>query len=343
MCHGIIQNAQGSSSNDHGKWHSRMGHPSDWQTRMIITQGLAPKKAANPRRPKTRCDTCLATQTRAHPVPRNPEPSGEQVVQVDYVPIERKARIGWKDELCVYVYAVRASKLTMVYPVRGASAREAVQTLEDFLILATNNWKVRLTCVQYDQGTQFLAREWNWMCNKHGVGHRQFPTNAQAMNGQAERVQGILINNMRAIMRDTATPTAFWPLAIQTVAWIYNRTPHRTLRGKTPWEVATGEKPDLRITRVFGCKAYVQIPKGERQGKTDNPTWQGILVGYSETSPEWIILDPISRWLRIAYHVEFDETSPGWPLLGLTIGNSDPENIYSVGPMPWRQDVSAPL
>ncbi len=200
-------------------------------------------------------------------------------MSIDSVPIERKERRGWREEVGMYAFAVRQSKLTAVYPVRGASSREAVQILEEFLINARNTWKIKLTMVQTDQGTQFMSKEWARMCNKHGVGHRQCPTNAQAMNGQVERVQGILVNKMRAIMRDSDTPTAFWPLAIKLAAWLYNRTPNRALNGKMPWEAATGNKPDLTITRTFGSKAYVQIAKDERRGKTDDPTWQGILVG----------------------------------------------------------------
>ncbi len=181
----------------------------------------------------------------------------------------------------MYVFAVRKTKLTTVYPVRGASTREAVQTLEEFLLLARNVWKVQLTSVQTDQGTQFLAKEWAKMCNKYGMGHRQCPTNAKAMNAQVERVQGILVKKMQAIMHDSQTPTAKRPLAIKLAMWLYNRTPNRALNGKTPCEAATGSKPDLMTTRTFGCRAYVQIAKDERRGKTDDPTWQGIFVGYA--------------------------------------------------------------
>ncbi len=45
----------------------------------------------------------------------------------------------------------------------------------------------------------------------------------------------------------------------------------------------------------------------------------------------------MSRRLRKAYHVKFDETMSGWTLLGLTVGNSDPLNIYSVGNIPWSE------
>ncbi len=253
---------------------------------------------------------------------------GSKVSRVGYVPIEKGDKKGWKHEVGIYVYAVRRSKLTAVYPVRGASSREAAQVLQSFFNHARSVWNVELTLVQSDQGTQFLSIEWVRMCNKLGIKQRQCPTNAQAMNGQVERVQGILVSKMRALMHHTDTPTRFCPLAIRHALWIYNRTPNRALQRKTPWEVATGRKPDLNISRVFGCKAYAQIPKDQRRGKTQNPTWEGILVGYSETSPELIILDPKTLHLRNLFNVKFDEGSSGWKLMDNVI-RSDEGRIFN--------------
>ncbi len=137
--------------------------------------------------------------------------------------------------------------------------------------------------VQTDQGTQFLSIEWVKICNKMNILQRQCPTNAQAMNGQVEQVQGILVSKMRALMHETTTPTKYWPLAIQHATWVYNRMPNRVLKGKTPWEAATGRKPNLNIMRVFGCKAFAQIPKEDRRGKTQNPTWEGTFVEWRIT------------------------------------------------------------
>ncbi|MCP4125689.1 MAG: hypothetical protein GY753_01340 [Gammaproteobacteria bacterium] len=103
----------------------------------------------------------------------------------------------------------------------------------------------------------------------------------------------------------------YWPLAIQAAAYILNRTPHTSLKNLSPFEESTGDKPDLTRTRVFGCKAYVQVPKAQRRGKLSETAWEGTMVGYSTSSPEWIILDPRSGRLRTVYSVTFDEQETG--------------------------------
>ncbi len=62
-------------------------------------------------------------------------------------------------------------------------------------------------------------------------------------------------------------PNKCWPLALQTAAYIKNRTIYEALGEILPIEVGTGEtrKPDRLCT--FGCTAYVQIEKGLRDGK----------------------------------------------------------------------------
>jgi hypothetical protein len=53
----------------------------------------------------------------------------------------------------------------------------------------------------------------------------------------------------------------FWVEAMGTTCYLVNRSPASTLDDKTPHEVWTGRKPSLTHLKVFGCDAYVHIPK----------------------------------------------------------------------------------
>ncbi len=136
------------------------------------------------------------------------------------------------------------------------------------------------------------------------------PVDHQAMNGQVERVQGVLAAKMRALLMDGRLDSKYWPLALETAMYLTNRTPHESLGGLSPIEKSTGKKPDLGRTRIFGCTAYMQIPKAGRKGKLSDVAWQGILVGYSTQSPEWVILEPRTGNLRRAYSVTSDDNVP---------------------------------
>jgi hypothetical protein len=55
---------------------------------------------------------------------------------------------------------------------------------------------------------------------------------------------------------------------VGTACYLVNRSPSSTLDDKTPHEVWTGKKPSLKHLRVFGCDAYVHVPK-ENRSKLD--------------------------------------------------------------------------
>ncbi len=144
---------------------------------------------------------------------------------------------------------------------KNATAEEAADTLKDYLVSVRPYLKKTITCIQTDAGSQFSAKDWATVCALNGLKHRSCPVDHQEMNGQVERMIGILATKMRSLMGKMEVPNKYWPLAIVTAAFILNRTPSVALQGRTPLEEGTGEKPDLRRMKVFGCKAYVQIPK----------------------------------------------------------------------------------
>ncbi len=71
--------------------------------------------------------------------------------------------------------------------------------------------------------------------------------------------------------------------------------------------------------RVWGCKAFVQIPPPDRKGKGNNVRWIGIFVGYSARSQEWLILDPRTNKIKassdvfVAYQAQCCKGSGDYP------------------------------
>lgn len=75
-----------------------------------------------------------------------------------------------------------------------------------------------------------------------------------------------------------------WAEAVNTAAYLANRSPHRALiEKKTPEEYWTRKVVDLRHLKVFGCIAYAHVPK-EKRKKWDTKSLPYIFVGYCENS-----------------------------------------------------------
>ena len=56
-----------------------------------------------------------------------------------------------------------------------------------------------------------------------------------------------------------------WAEAMHAAAYIQNRVPHSSVKGKTPFEAYFGHKPDVSNLRVFGSTAWAQIPLDKRR------------------------------------------------------------------------------
>ncbi len=226
---------------------------------------------------------------------------------------------GWKGEVGAYVYSSRHSKVVKAYPVRDATTVSAVETLKKYCNSILPFLGAKIDCIQTDAGTQFNTTEWKEICTKNNMMHRTCPVDHQAMNGQVERVIGLLAAKTGALLMDKGVDQKYWPLALEVASYLLNRMPHESLGGLSPLQKSTGQKPDLSRMRVLGCRAYVQVPKIQRKGKLSNTAWQGIMLGYSTHSAEWIVLYPRTEKLRYTYSVTFDESKSGF----------EPENVFS--------------
>jgi hypothetical protein len=68
---------------------------------------------------------------------------------------------------------------------------------------------------------------------------------------------------------------------VGTTCYLVNRLPSSTLDDNTPQEVWIGKKPSLTHIKVFGCDAYVHIPK-ENTSKLDKKAEKCIFIGYKD-------------------------------------------------------------
>lgn len=101
-------------------------------------------------------------------------------------------------------------------------------------------------------------------------------------NAIAERAYRTLCNSARAMLLHARLPAKFWIYAMMHAIWLRNRClTTATHDQKTPYEIWTGKRADLKHARVFGCKAYVNLMKDQLIGrKFEARAKMGIYVGY---------------------------------------------------------------
>ncbi|MCO5560432.1 hypothetical protein L7F22_014047 [Adiantum nelumboides] len=97
--------------------------------------------------------------------------------------------------------------------------------------------------------------------------------------------------------------------AVKTVVHLINRSPSKVLDGGVPKEAWTGKPRSYAHLRVFGCKAYVYVPK-EQRNKLDPKSRKCIFVGYGDSGEMgYRLWNPESHKLVRCNDVVFSENT----------------------------------
>jgi len=157
-----------------------------------------------------------------------------------------------------------------------------------------------------DNGKEYLGVFGEFL-RRHHIQHQTTATYTPQMNGVAERMNRTLLEMVRPMLAAHNIPFCFWGEAISTAMHIKNRTPNASIGFKTPYELWYGRKPSLDHLRVFGCTAWVHVPKESGRQKLDDKSKEMCFVGYISDKGNYKVYDPTNGRFSTAREVIFDE------------------------------------
>ena len=159
---------------------------------------------------------------------------------------------------------------------------EVFEKFKEFESCTTNECGLSIRTLRSDNGGEYLSKEFESYSKSRGIHHELLTPYSPAQNEVAERINQTLMESARAVMAQAGLPECYWAEVVATAAYLWNRTPTRSLREKTtPYEKWYGRKPDLSHLRVFGCMAYAYIPDSNRKGKLSKKAEKLRFIGYS--------------------------------------------------------------
>ena len=116
----------------------------------------------------------------------------------------------------------------------------------------------------------------------------------------------MLMEKERSIISGARLGKEFWEEAMYTTFYMVNRSFSTTLEDNTPHEVWTGKKPSLSHLRMFGCDAYVHVPK-EKRAKLDSKSKRCIFIEYKDILKGYNISNRETRKVMYSWYVVFRE------------------------------------
>ena len=108
----------------------------------------------------------------------------------------------------------------------------------------------------------------------------------------------LLMEKVRSMLSDIGLGQEFWAVVVDTTCYLKNQSPTSALVDKTPHEVWSDKNPCIAYLIIFGCDAFIHVPK-EKRSKLDNKAEKCIFIGYKDGMKGYKLWNPITR--KIVY------------------------------------------
>ena len=99
----------------------------------------------------------------------------------------------------------------------------------------------------------------------------------------------------------------YWGEAVMTATFLRNRCPTRAInQAKSPYQIWTTKKPILTNLKVFGCHAYVHVPR-EKRSKLDSKSSLCRFLGYAEHEKSYRFEEVSTGKIKVSRDAQFKE------------------------------------
>ncbi|KAE8965714.1 hypothetical protein PR001_g28644, partial [Phytophthora rubi] len=165
----------------------------------------------------------------------------------------------------------------------------------------------RIKSFTSDGGGEFVNTELKLFMEARG--NRFVPTHPYTPeeNALVEKLNGVLVNEMRAAMYAADLPNRLWPEVLQYIVDIDNMSPTRALKGKTPSEKLLGTVPNVAKIRVCGSVGFVFVAKAKRKHKLCPKAEPALLLGFARSTTGYRLLHLRTGQIVEARDVKFRE------------------------------------
>ena len=341
ICNGVVNALEGDSSIE--LWHKRLGHMSEKGMQILSKKEFLPGMKGTPL--KT-CVHCLAGKQ--HRVSfRSSFPSRKSNV-LDLIhsdvcgPLKVRSHGG---ALYFVTFIDDHSRKVWAYTLKTKD--QVLDVFKYFQAKVERETGKKLKCVRSDNGGEYIG-PFDQYCRTQGIRHQMTVKKTPQQNGVAERMNRTMVERMRCMLSHAKLPRSFWAEAMRTAVDLINLSPSAPLLGDVPQRVWIGKNVTYDHLKVFGCRAFVHIPKDERS-KLDDKAKQCIFLGYGHDEFGYRLWDPVDKKIVRSRDVVFLEDQTIEDFGHVEQSASDASDLVNLDPVPlpavhneYVEDVEPP-
>ena len=142
---------------------------------------------------------------------------------------------------------------------------KVLEKFTDLKALIENASGKKIKILRYDNCREYISNEFLHIFSQSGIHIQHSVPYTPQQNSVAERKNRSLKEMTTCMLESKNLAANLWAEAMHAIAYIQNRVPHSSMKGKTPSESYFGHKPDVSNLRVFGSTAWARIPLDKRR------------------------------------------------------------------------------
>jgi hypothetical protein len=306
--------------------HRRFGHIAPAAAKRLVTHGFVTGLELDTSGEEpTFCESCVYAKSRRQTIPKVREGEcaksfGEEIHSDVWGPSPIQS-LGGRQYFVTFTDDY--SRHSHLYLLRKKSDTFAAYKL--FEAWSKLHLKASIKVLHSDRGGEYLSGPFINHLRTAGTEQKLTVHDTPEENGVSERLNGVVLQRVRAVLHASGLPKSLWGEAVRHVIWLKNRTSTKAVpSGKTPYELVTGKKPNLSQLHEWGCSVWVHDITGS---KLDGRAKEGRWVGFDEQSKGSRVYWPEKRTVTVERSVVF--TSPSVVIDGLE-GEDSAEPEHSV-------------
>jgi len=185
---------------------------------------------------------------------------------------------------------------------------EALKKFNEWKALRETESGKQVKRFRTDGGGEYNSKKFAEYLKSEGILKKTTMPYTPQSNGVVQRANSTIMERARCMLDDAGLSKKYWAFAVSMAVYLKNRTPTCSVVGKTPYEAWNGSRkmPSLKHLRVFGCLAFVHLLK-EKRKKLEYRATRGIFVGYSISTKQYFVYDPLATTLHSTRVVVFRE------------------------------------
>jgi hypothetical protein len=270
-------------------WHRRLAHVGLKALEILPTITDAPKMTG-----KCDCESCIKCKLARKPFTPTSSRATEplQLVHSDICSPLNTAIGGG---LYMLLFIDDSTRHTVEYILKYKS--EAVEKFKEWKALREKKSGKQGMRFRTDGGSEYTSKKFAEYLKSEGIIMETTTPYSPQSNGVVERANRTIMERVRCMLDDAGLSKKYWAFAVSVAVYLKNRTPTGSVISKTPYEAWHGRKTLLKYLRVFGWFAFVHVPK-EKRKRLDYRANPGIFVGYSISTNQYFVYDPLASMLQ---------------------------------------------